>query len=106
MNRRYQKRMSAYWIRKKRKALKAFDRLDMSSWFDFWHTHPDWKSKGNRYLETRAMVAKLTYELLTYAENLAQFRNKPIQIFASICEDTGNNAVYVHTENPNGTIFP
>ena len=29
-----------------------------------------------------------------------------IQFFATICEDTGDNAIYIHTENPNGTEFP
>ncbi len=106
MDHRYQKRMSVYWSRDLKKELKAFDRLDTSSWFDLWHTHPDWKSKGNRFPENRAIVAKITYQLLIYAECLFQSRSQPVQIFASICEDTGNNAVYIHSENPNGTPFP
>lgn len=106
MDRRYQKRMSAYWHRAKKKAIAGLERLNFSTWFDFWHTHPDWYSKGNRFPENRAMVAKITYELLCYAEKLSQLRSEPIQIFATICEDTASNAVYIHTENPNGTPFP
>lgn len=60
MDRRYLKRMSVYWAREKKKALMALDSLDMSSWFDLWHTHPDWKSKGNRFPHDRATVAKLS----------------------------------------------
>lgn len=98
--------MTAYWAREKKKALRYFDRFNSSTWFDLAHTHPDWKSKGNRFPESRIIVAKLTYELMVYAETLAESLTKPIQIFATICEDTGSNAVYLHTENPNGTIFP
>ena len=84
----------------------ALDHLGTNNWFDLWHTHPDWKSKGNRFPENRVAVAQLTYHLLQYAENITIPRNLAIQIWASVCEDTGNNAVYLHTENPNGTPFP
>src|SRR5690606_30388392 len=79
---------------------------DFTSWFDLWHTHIDWKARGNRYPESRAEVARATYDLLLYAEQAGADRQEPIQFFAQVCENTGDNAVYVHTENPNGRKFP
>lgn len=44
------------------------------------------------------------------AKNLAErrvaTRKDPIQVFATLCADTANNAVYLHSANPNGTPFP
>lgn len=33
-------------------------------------------------------------------------REEPVQIWATICQDTSENAVYIHSENPNGSGFP
>ena len=85
---------------------RSLDSLDFNSWFDLWHTHPDWESRGNRYPEDRAIVAASTYQLLRYAEKLAVRSAREIQIFATVCCNTGDNAVYLHTNNPNGVAFP
>ncbi len=106
MDLRYLKRMSAYWARKERMARARLDRLDFTTWFDLWHTHPDLRSKGNRCTENRASVAEITYRLLRYSEQLSVTRGSLIQVFATISADTGSKAVYVHTANPNGTPFP
>lgn len=107
MDRRYRKRMDAYWFRQERKALRDLEIRDIEKgWFDLWHTHPDWRSKGNRFPKNRKAVAAITYRLLLRAEELAATRKEPIQVFAILCEDTGSNAVYLHTPNPNGTPFP
>lgn len=106
MDRRYLKRMSTHWARKERMALARLDRLDFTTWFDLWHTHPDLRSKGNRCIEDRISVVEITYRLLQHAEQLTATRGDLIQVFATISADTGSNAVYVHTANPNGTPFP
>jgi len=106
MDRRYKKRMAAHWARERVRALRAVESRDYSSWFDLWHTHSDWKSRGTRFLEDRDAVAAITYEVLLRAESLAGKSGNSIQVFATICEDTGSNAVYIHSENPNGTEFP
>ena len=106
MDRRYAKRMESYWTRQYRKAIRDLDRVDIGSWFDLWHTHIDWDSKGNRFLEQRMRAATLTYDAYQYALSRAKGRAEPIQVWAHFCEDTGNNAVYVHTPNANGTAFP
>lgn len=106
MDRRYKKKMDLYWAREERKNLAYLDRLDWSSWFDFWHLHPDWDARGNRYPVMRSAVANMTLRLFQYAESKAEGRVKPIQLWATFCEDTGDNAVYAHTENPNATSYP
>jgi hypothetical protein len=106
MDSRYKRKMERFWAREFKRAKTVVDSVQSSEWFDFWHTHLDWKSKGNRYPESRANVARLTYELLLYAESKVAQRTKPIQVFAQIHQDTGSNAVYLHSENSNGTEFP
>jgi hypothetical protein len=96
--------MDVYWKREFARAKRALDQRDYAGWFDLWHLHLDWKAKGNRSGEDRAAVAKFTYMLLNHAESLAHGR--AIQVFATICEDTGDNAVYLHSANPHGTPFP
>lgn len=106
MDRRYKRKMQRYWEREIKNTMASIDNRDFSKWFDHWHTHIDWKSKGNKFPESRATVAKMTYDLLLYAEAAGSNRKEPIQFFATVCQDTGSNAVYIHTENPNGTEFP
>lgn len=106
MDRRYSKRMEVYWAGQFRSAICTLDHVNFQSWFDLWHTHIDWKSKGNRYLEQRRRAATLTYDAFLYALERAETRVEPIQVWAQFFENTGDNAVYVHTKNPNGTRFP
>lgn len=106
MDRRYKKKMAAYWIREKNKSLESLDRLDFSSWFDYWHLHPDWYAKGNRFSEDRRSVALSTWELLLHAEQRLKSRKSPYQVWATICANTADNAIYIHTENKNNTAYP
>lgn len=98
--------MDAHWSMQLKRTLSSLDRLDYSSWFDLWHTHPDFKSKGNRFPELRTAVARITYEAFLHAEQLVAASRQSVQVFATICADTGDNAVYLHTANPNGTPYP
>ncbi len=107
MDRHYRKRMSAYWARAVAKGCRQIDRLDFSSWFDYWHTHIDWYGRGNDRPENRSDVAKATISLLKYLEQRAQATTyAPIQIWATLCPNTIDNAVYAHSVNPNGTPYP
>lgn len=103
MDRRFEKRIARYLAERERVALEHLAKPDMASWFDFWHEHPDFKVKANR---AKTMVATLTCSLLKKAESLASKRTQPIQIWATLCENTGDNAIYIHSPNPNGTPFP
>ena len=78
-----------------------------NSWFDFWHTHLDWRGKGNKSFTVRLKYLK---ELLNEFENLnKQLIDYPnsFQIWIVIDEtDSGEDAVYIHTKNPNSDNFP
>lgn len=106
MDRRYRKKMNAHWARAETKARRTVDSLDLSSWFDNWHTHVDWHGKGNSCQENRADVAAATVRLLQHIEHRATGRREPIQLWAMLFGDTRYNAVYAHSKNPNGTPFP
>jgi len=95
------KRIAAYLSVQYDQAVKDTESRDIFGWFNYWHTHIDWKSRCNRLPETRALVARLTYRLLLVAEKHFAPRQEPFQLFADIDNgDTGSNAVYVHTANP------
>ncbi len=78
MDRRYKKKMQRYWARELESAKSSIDNLDFTSWFDLWHTHIDWKARGNRYPESRAEVARATYDLLLYAEQAGADRQRDL----------------------------
>jgi hypothetical protein len=98
--------MANYWQGQLRSAEHNLNRVDLNSWFDLWHTHIDWRSKGNRSLETRLAAANLTYTVLQLAENKAKERTAPIQVWAICCTNTADNAIYYHTPNDNGSEYP
>lgn len=106
MDRRYIKKMERYWAREIEKTRSQISARDFSSWFDFWHTHPDWKGKGNKNSETKIWITNITYELLKFTEELTESESNRLQVWATICENTGTNAIYVHSKNPNETPFP
>ena len=106
MDRRYQKRMSAYWARAEARGCRSIDRLNLSGWFDYWHTHVDWYGRGNARPENRLDVATSTIRLLRYLEGRAQSRHEPLQAWATLCTNTMDNAIYAHSPNANGTPYP
>ena len=106
MDRRYKKRIERYWTKMEEKAEVAFSNIDVNEWFDYWHTHPDWDGKGNSKPENRVRANQLTYSLLIKAEEMTKHRENEIQCWALIKNNTMDNSVYIHTENPNGTKFP
>lgn len=84
-------------------------RLDVEddSWYDFWHRHLDFSGLGNNSLKIRREHIKA--HIFLYSKILQQFEslNKPYQTWVCIHEeDSGADAVYVHTLNPNAADFP
>ena len=106
MDHRYHKRMLAYWARMEARGRHKIDQRDFSSWFDYWHTHLDWYGRGNSRPENQTEIAAATIRLLQYAETISQNRLEPIQIWATLSSNTMDNAVYIHSPNPNASIFP
>ena len=76
-------------------------------WWDLWHFHVDWLGRGNlswryrrRYLEALIVVFRRIAALQL------SFRT-PFQSWLYLSgRDAGEDAVYLHTPNPNGTPFP
>lgn len=97
MDRRYKKRMNAYWDRVERRLPRDFSHLDAAQGFEYWHTHIDWNSRGNRTPFDRARVAALTYRLLRVLEDFAATRPFAVHCWAELCPDTGSNGVYLHS---------
>lgn len=103
MDRRYRKRITRYWAAREKAGLHTLSRLDMESWFDWWHMHPDWKGKGDRCPDNRKASVEVVYRLLQEAEKLRNKASKPIQYWALIASSAYDDAVYMHSENPHGT---
>jgi hypothetical protein len=86
-------------------------KLDFSggpnSWFDLWHTHVDWDREGSKHWEKRK---KFLLELIVlYGQYKAELKRYPgnYQLWISIDDiDSGQDAVYIHTKNPNADNFP
>lgn len=82
-------------------------RLDTESWFDFWHIHLDFFGVGNHSLKFRREHIKA--HIILYNKLLKELETfeKPYQSWICIHEeDTGSDAVYIHTPHPNDNYFP
>ena len=78
-----------------------------SGWYDYMHWHGDWPGLGNlRWKERRAHLSALFtmfHRLLAATRNWATPHQAWLQIDAF---DSSQDAVYLHTANPNTDNFP
>jgi len=75
----------------------------MDSWFDLWHHHPNNISR-NTTLEKRV---ETLLDLFKYFKLKLREYPHPYQLWMLICEnDSSEDAIYIHTNNPNATPFP
>jgi hypothetical protein len=82
-------------------------RVDIDGWFDNWHTHPDWAGDGNRGARDRRRHLAAGFTLFRRLLEQAGQARGPVQVFMLIdALDSSQDAVYVHTPNPNGDNFP
>ncbi|QNF34635.1 hypothetical protein HUW51_18580 [Adhaeribacter swui] len=85
--------------------------LDLSgnsnSWFDLWHIHFDWKGLGNKsWKKRKPHLDSLIKHFNSFEESLNSYP-KPFHLFAIIHDyDSSDDAVYIHTSNPNQNNFP
>jgi hypothetical protein len=98
--------MQAYWARAEARGRRTIDALDKAGWFDDWHTHIDWRGRGNARPENVPEIAAVAVRLLHRLENATEDRSEPIQLWATLCGNTMNSAVHAHSQNPNGSAFP
>ena len=84
-----------------------FDRLDFNSWFDFWHDHPDWDGYGNISWKHRRQHLNALIRRFEFVKEKLRDRVDDFQTFCIIdCNDSSQDAVYIHTKNPNQDNFP
>lgn len=77
------------------------------NWWDLWHKHVDWAGYGNTMVGLRrAYVSALLIMFQRAGQQLAAARLH-YQIFISLdADDASNDALYVHSPNPNASNFP
>jgi hypothetical protein len=82
-------------------------RVEGGSWWNLWHYHADWRGQGNRgWRRRREHLGALAAVFRQIAAKHARFPT-PFQAWIMIDgEDAGQDAVFLHTPNPHGTIFP
>ena len=84
-----------------------FDNLDFQSWFDMWHTHPDWRGYGNISWKHRHQHLKALVRWFNYLKEKISEKTEEFQIFMMVdINDSGQDAVFIHTANPNIENFP
>ena len=71
------------------------------------HQHFDWYGLGNDgWIHSRRHLTALLVALVQATNELVK-SNQSYQLFAVVhIGDRGSDAIYVHTENPNGSDFP
>lgn len=76
--------------------------------FDLWHTHFDWPGHSNRGLRHRRLHLEALFHAFRRVLNQAGELERNLQVFCHIAPDScpEQDALYVHSENANGTPFP
>jgi hypothetical protein len=77
------------------------------AWFDLWHWHFDWNGFGNHSFKKRKPhLDKLFRHFEMLVESTKNFKTN-FQLFALLFDnDSYDDAVYLHTTNPNSSKFP
>ena len=81
--------------------------VEPGEWFDYMHWHPDWFGMGNvRWRQRRAHLAALFTMFRRLAAQTAAW-DRAHQVWVQIdAIDSAQDAVYLHTPNPNADNFP
>jgi hypothetical protein len=97
-----------YYRKLQRTATRFRVKLREKKWCDYWHQHFDWYGFGDRgWLHRRRHLNCLLRALRNARDELSVEADKPYQLFATVYPNSsGEDAIYVYTANPNGTIFP
>lgn len=81
--------------------------LTNEDWYDDWHYHADWEGVGNLGWNHRKQhILSLCHVYKNIAENLKSYPNRHQLWFYLNQGDAGQDAVFIHTPNPNGENFP
>lgn len=109
----YEQRRPRWKVRGRRRYYRALERdaarfsVSDVGWYDYMHWHVDWWGTGNlSWRERRSHLAAL---FTMFRRLLAQTDRweQPHQCWLLIDPgDSSQDAVYLHTPNPNGRVFP
>jgi hypothetical protein len=81
--------------------------LSDESWFDLMHWHPEIDGAGNEAPAAREKSVLLAKQYLTAAMRELRAWTQESQCWCLFdAADSGQDAVYVHTRNPNRENFP
>ena len=77
-------------------------------WFDYWHQHLDWRGLGDFSPRLRQIFLEGYARIFRHYALQAHLLAKPYQIWITLqMDDAGQDAVYLHTPNPNpNSVFP
>lgn len=96
------------YYRKLWKRARTF-RVDLlkKQWCDLWHEHFDLNSFGDISWYHRHQHLRILFHAFRRAHAELAVQTTPYQVFLNISkDDSGADALYVHTPNPNLTTFP
>ncbi len=81
--------------------------LPRKQWCDLWHTHFDWEGHGDLSRIHRRKHLIALFSALSRARRELASQTTPYQLFAAVYPtSSADDALYVHTKNPNSTPFP
>lgn len=96
-----------YYRRLRRRADSFGVDLAAKQWCDLWHTHFDWKGFGELGWVHRRRHLNALLRALDRARTELATVSSPHQLFALVHPgSSADDAIYVHTPNPNGSEFP
>lgn len=102
---RKQRPLVRYWARMRKGGFDPLHGLDAGTWFNHWHTHPDWEGKGDRGQADLQASADLLYLLLQEAESLVRHRGGAVQCWATfVPAQSDQSGVFLHSANPHSAL--
>lgn len=82
-----------------------FDKAD--TWFDNWHSHFDWNGFGNGSFKSRKPHLDKLFRHFDILVDKSRALKTDFQLYAILLDfDSSSDALFLHTPNPNGSIFP
>jgi len=77
------------------------------TWFDNWHLHFDWKEYGNNSFKRRKPHLDKLFRHFEILVDKTKLLRLDFQLYAIILDfDSGSDALFLHTPNPNCNAFP
>jgi len=81
--------------------------FEKESWFDLWHSHYDWEGLGNNSWKRRKPHLDTLFRNFDLYPDRLKTIEKPFHLFIHLNDfDSSDDAVFIHTENPNQSSFP